>query len=474
MTNEGHSGKPNYSLLESGYQNTNRFVVHRITNGFAGFKAYKGLVVSGVDCKTLYGKVMCGYQGWFGAPGDGSTDQNWRHWTKHPGALADGNCKIDLWPDVSDLSPSERFQSDFILPNGQPAEVFSSYLRSTVLRHFEWMKQYGIDGVFVQRFGTELHSQTSLERCNTVLNNCREGANLNGRTYAVMYDLSGLSGGQLKEIVSDWHKLKETMAITEDPSYLHHNGKPVVGVWGVGFNDHRGYTLEDCRSLLAALKEDPEFGGCTIVIGVPAHWLELEKDAVPDPKLLEIIAMADVVSPWTVGRYTDLSGVDAYERNELKANMAWCKQRKMDFMPVVFPGFSWYNMYGKTFNQIPRLGGQFIWSQFLGAKRAGASMVYVAMFDEVDEGTAIFKCSNEVPSAQESKFLTLEGLPSDSYLRLVGCGARLLQGSMPIEMVKDVTAALAVTPEVAASPDTFGRREGHPRIDISEIKPKSN
>ena len=46
-------------------------------------------------------------------------------------------------------------------------------------------------------------------------------------------------------------------------------------------------------------------------------------------------------------------------------------------------------------------------------------MVYQAMFDEVDEGTAIFKCTNDVPVGA-SKFADFEGLPSDFYLKLVG------------------------------------------------------
>ena len=58
-------------------------------------------------------------------------------------------------------------------------------------------------------------------------------------------------------------------------------------------------------------------------------------------------------------------------------------------------------MYGKAYNLIPRLGGQFLWTQFLGAKQVGARMVYVAMFDEVDEGTAIFKCANDVPVGEK-------------------------------------------------------------------------
>jgi hypothetical protein len=53
------------------------------------------------------------------------------------------------------------------------------------------------------------------------------------------------------------------------------------------------------------------------------------------------------------------------------------------------------------------------------------------MFDEVDEGTAIFKCSNTPPSSSGSKFLALEGLPSDFYLRLAGQAGKLLRGEIP-------------------------------------------
>jgi hypothetical protein len=49
----------------------------------------------------------------------------------------------------------------------------------------------------------------------------------------------------------------------------------------------------------------------------------------------------------------------------------------------------------------------------------------------VDEGTAIFKCINDVPPAGESSFVTYEGLPSDFYLRLTGLGAKMLRGEIP-------------------------------------------
>jgi hypothetical protein len=58
-------------------------------------------------------------------------------------------------------------------------------------------------------------------------------------------------------------------------------------------------------------------------------------------------------------------------------------------------------------------------------------MIYVAMFDEVDEGTAIFKCTNQ-PPVGSSPFVRYEGLPSDHYLWLAGEGARLLRGERPL------------------------------------------
>ena len=64
-------------------------------------------------------------------------------------------------------------------------------------------------------------------------------------------------------------------------------------------------------------------------------------------------------------------------------------------MPVTFPGFSRHNTKGDKIDSIPRLEGQFLWSQIVANKKAGCDMLYIAMFDEVDEGTAIFKCSNK-------------------------------------------------------------------------------
>ena len=77
-------------------------------------------------------------------------------------------------------------------------------------------------------------------------------------------------------------------------------------------------------------------------------------------------------------------------------------------------------------NQIPRQKGRFYWSLIGAAIEANAKMLYVAMFDEMDEGTAIFKVTNTPPTG--AHFVTLDGKPSDWYLRLAGEGTKLLRG----------------------------------------------
>jgi hypothetical protein len=222
------------------------------------------------------------------------------------------------------------------------------------------------------------------------------------------------------------------MQITKDPAYLHHHGKPLVAVWGFGFNDHRHYTPKEGLELVKFLKEDPRYGGCTVLLGVPAYWRTLDRDCVGDETLHELILKADIVSPWTVGRYTTPEQAGAYAAQTMKPDIAWCEQRGKEFLPVVFPGFSWHNLQGSApLGQIPRLKGKFLWEQFAQAKKAGATMVYQAMFDEMNEGTAIFKCTGD-PPVGASPFLTFEGLPSDFYLKLVGNAARMMRGETPL------------------------------------------
>src|SRR5882762_9668405 len=106
--------------------------------------SYSGPSEKGVDVSTLYGKVMCGYQGWFMAREDGYEmgDVHWGGVSQSP-----PSCTVDLWPDLTEYDADEKFPTNYKHADGSTANVFSSTVAKTVHRHFRWMKEAGIHGV---------------------------------------------------------------------------------------------------------------------------------------------------------------------------------------------------------------------------------------------------------------------------------------------------------------------------------------
>ena len=148
-----------------------------------------------------------------------------------------------------------------------------------------------------------------------------------------------------------------------------------------------------------------------------------------------------MISPWNVGNYTVAEEEKRAATGSWKEDLAEAQRHGMEFLPVVYPGFGWTNLKGQeaTSATISRRGGAFFWEQFVEVSRYGIPMAYVAMFDEVDEATAIFKVSNTPPD--EAQFQTFEGLPSDWYLRLTGEGTKVIRGE------QEATASLPIAPE---------------------------
>lgn len=389
----------------------------------------------------LSGKVVTGYQGWFRAEGDGS-GMGFQHYRKG-GRFEPGNCTIDLWPDLSEFDDDERYPTAFRHADGRVAEVFSSINPKTVDRHFSWMAQYGIDSAFVQRFASHGAKQQrdyrGLKYENQKLMLCRDAAIQNNRSWVLMYDLSGLKDADFDRLAEDWKGLRRRMQLGTDPndsSYLHVNGKPLVAIWGVGFSQDRNYSLEKSEWFIRLLKHNPEWGGVSVMLGVPYYWREQKRDATDDPDLHSVLQLADVISPWSIGRYKgDKKFTDDVMQHQ-RADREWCDQHQIDYLPVLWPGFSWKNLKGESTSQVSRDGGRFLWRQFLATLMSGGNSAYVAMFDEVDEGTAIFKCTNE-PPVGASEFQTYEGLASDFYLRLCSEGGKLLRGEVPVRRSED-------------------------------------
>ena len=423
-------------VLGTGYQGMNLVKVYpdRFISEFIALNQFPKEVVmsdpatkttesmSRVRFKSIRNLVMAGYQGWFNTPEDGA-GLGWKHFEKEK-EFKPGKCTIDLWPDVSEYE--KTYETAFKLPDETPAKVFSSYDASTTDLHFKWMKQYGIDGVFMQRFVVSIRNQKGKDNYNKILNNAVLSAEKYDRAICLMYDLSGMEAGEEDILICDWKELCEKYKLVSrnNNHYVYHHGKPLVAVWGIGFNDRRKYGYEQVKKIIDFLKSE----GCSILVGVPTHWRTLTIDAVSDTRLLELVKQADIVHPWLVGRF-DNNTYEPY-RKSIEEDIKWCKANGKDYMPVLFPGFSWHNMKKDApQNMIPRLGGRFFWQQVKGAVDAGAESLYLAMFDEIDEGTAFFKCTN-TPPVGESSFITYEGEAPDHYLWLAGEAAKYLRGEL--------------------------------------------
>lgn len=423
-------------VLGTGYQGMNLVKVYpdRFISEFIALNQFPKEVVmsdpatkttesmSRVCFKSIRNLVMAGYQGWFNTPEDGA-GLGWKHFEKEK-EFKPGRCTIDLWPDVSEYE--KTYETAFKLPDETPAKVFSSYDASTTDLHFKWMKQYGIDGVFMQRFVVSIRNQKGKDNYNKILNNAVLSAEKYDRAICLMYDLSGMEAGEEDILIRDWKELCEKYKLVSrnNNHYVYHHGKPLVAVWGIGFNDRRKYGYEQVKKIIDFLKSE----GCSILVGVPTHWRTLTIDAVSDTRLLELVKQADIVHPWLVGRF-DNHTYEPY-RKSIEEDIKWCKANGKDYMPVLFPGFSWHNMKKDApQNMIPRLGGRFFWKQVKGAVDAGAESLYLAMFDEIDEGTAFFKCTN-TPPVGESSFITYEGEAPDHYLWLAGEAAKYLRGEL--------------------------------------------
>ena len=423
-------------VLGTGYQGMNLVKVYpdRFISEFIALNQFPKEVVmsdpatkttesmSRVRFKSIRNLVMAGYQGWFNTPKDGA-GLGWKHFEKEK-EFKPGKCTIDLWPDVSEYE--KTYETAFKLPDETPAKVFSSYDASTTDLHFKWMKQYGIDGVFMQRFVVSIRNQKGKDNYNKILNNAVLSAEKYDRAICLMYDLSGMEAGEEDILIRDWKELCEKYKLVSrnNNHYVYHHGKPLVAVWGIGFNDRRKYGYEQVKKIIDFLKSE----GCSILVGVPTHWRTLTIDAVSDTRLLELVKQADIVHPWLVGRF-DNNTYEPY-RKSIEEDIKWCKANGKDYMPVLFPGFSWHNMKKDApQNMIPRLGGRFFWKQVKGAVDAGAESLYLAMFDEIDEGTAFFKCTN-TPPVGESSFITYEGEAPDHYLWLAGEAAKYLRGEL--------------------------------------------
>ena len=402
---------------------------------FAGlglFATAAGAAPATVDASTLDGKVLFGYQGWFGCPG--TWGGNWSHWGNPPRGVS-----VDMYPDLTDFAKADLCPVPGYGPEGSTAYFFSARNPRVTDMHFQWMRDYGLDGVLIQRFLADIPGLKS--QGDVVLKNILASSAKYGRVVAIEYDVTGSNFTTwAQNLQADWKYLDEQLHITAQPNYLRHKGRPLVSVWGMGLNESRNppANAADAIALIDWFHKGAPAGlQASVMGGVPAGFRTLSRDSRTDPAWLNAWKAMDAVQPWNVGRYNSLTGVRTDYNPRTLADQKWLAAAGVTYMPSIFPGYSFYNAnHAKKQNEIPRLGGKFLWQQGMGAKAAGAPAVKIAMFDEVNEATAMFKLVSKRSEAPPTGYwLALdadgEQLPSDWYLRLAGELTQIIHGEKP-------------------------------------------
>jgi hypothetical protein len=392
----------------------------------------------------LSGRLVVGYQGWFGCPGDYEGNKDWQHWFVK--AVRAEFLTVDILPSVGSLPAEELCDTGLPRQDGRgTVKLFSAQNADVVKAHFAWMRKHGIDGAAAQRFLGPVASDARLRsRSDHVLENVAAAAEASGRTFFVVYDVSGANPSTVTDdLRSDWRHLVETLRLTAGKAYQQDHGKPLLELWGFGFKDHPGEP-EAVAALVADLKSGAHgLPPATVIGGVPTHWRTLSNDARPEPAWQKVYQSYDVISPWSVGRFADEQSADAFAREVVEPDLAATRSRGQRYLPVAFPGFSWANLMRNRdrpeeaiVNRIPRDCGRFLWRQVSNLLELHVNALYVAMFDEADEGTAIFAAepnADALPAHVQMVYLNEDGcsLPDDWYMRIAGKAAEYLRASTP-------------------------------------------
>jgi hypothetical protein len=392
----------------------------------------------------IIGKIITGYQGWFVCSGDTSPLDGWVHWAQGSTAPRPGYAGFDLYPDMREYTTT--YNTGFAnFGNGQAATLFSSYDAQVVNKHFEWMETYGIDVAALQRFGHSLSSSKHKGHKDGIATRVKNAAEAYNRKFYIMYDISSWDGFQ-SEIKTDWiNTITGSLDLLSSPAYAKENGMPVVCVWGIGSSGRPG-NQNSWTDVITWLKDQ----GCYVIVGAEKNWRER-----PDVRMA--CENADMISPWHVGTFS-LTGVDTWG-DKIAADMIHCKNLGIDYMPVLWPGFSWANWkegYENKQNHHPRMHGDFMWHQFYVVKRKFnwaemTATAYIAMFDEYDESTAIAKAAEDesmIPGDQWFLTLDADGVrcSSDFYLRLTGDGAKMLKDQIGLTATHPTPHTIIIIP----------------------------
>ena len=384
---------------------------------------------TGSTISEFTGKSFAGYQVWHQA---GNNAGDWVHWAygNVPAAGYGVKQHILSFPDLSEIyedSSIAKYATDFAkLGNGKAAMLYNDKDKAVIDRQMNWCAEAGLDGVAIQRFVGGLGRSVTLGE-TSYLSHIKNACENTGELFYICYDLNGSESDIVKCMKTDWvYEIEQDTSLTSSPNYATVNGKPVVEIWGIGYD--MGVSVSQLLDIIHFFQSR----GCYVIGGVPNGW---RSGVMSFGDCTEVFKALDCVSPWTVGVYNTPSGADNYYNNNMKADYAYCRQNGMDYLPVCFAGSgNWLSQNG-SFSHTNREGGKLLWEQVTNAKKLGLTAVYFAMLDEFEESTNLINGAVDyfdIPTDDYFETFSGDGIwvSSDYYLRLAAAASDMLRGEI--------------------------------------------
>ena len=375
---------------------------------------------AGAASSDIVGKITVGYQGWFNAAGDGSgISPPWWHWTPDRNTPTAADIAIRSWPDMSEYT--QAYATGFAnLNSGAAAKLYSDWDAATIDTQVAWMQTVGIDTIALQRFGD---FRGPGQARDVVASHVRDASQAHGRKFYVMYDISGWTTFDT-DLPADWTQhITGELHLTDSPAYARQGGKPVIAIWGVGYNGHPG-TPQTTLQVIQWFQSQ----GIYVIGGVGNDWRTADGTRWSQAGFGQVFDALDAISPWMVGVIGDVAGSDANRTTYNEGDVAYQHAHGKQYQPCVLPG----DLSGHQ-----RVHGDFMWHQLYNMIQIGSDGLYISMYDEFNEGNQIAKTaatSASIPAG--STFVTLDEdgtkCSADYYLRLTGDGGRMLKGAIAL------------------------------------------
>ena len=130
--------------------------IERSASPGSGDAAQAATTSTTLRASVLDGRLIAGYQAWYGCPGDYDGNTLWIHWFDTVAEV--GRIMVDMLPDVSQLPASSLCDSGLRLADGQPLQLYSAMDPALVDLQFSQMAASGVKAVALQRFVVPIDS----------------------------------------------------------------------------------------------------------------------------------------------------------------------------------------------------------------------------------------------------------------------------------------------------------------------------